>query len=145
MDRRAWLAGLVVAGLAGCGGGKADVTGKVTHQGKAVVSGTVVIRGPDGIDVPGTIQRDGTYTVQGVASGAVKIAVISRDPTAHAKQRADRAAAKRREAGKTGSAAEVAPEVIPWFPLPAKYESADTSELTTTLTTGSNQFDIALP
>src|SRR5829696_1649234 len=76
MDRRVWLAGLVVAGLAGCGGGKADVTGKVTHQGKAVVSGSVVVRGPDGIDVPGTIQRDGTYTVQGVASGAVKIAVI---------------------------------------------------------------------
>ena len=68
MDRRTWLAALVIAG-AGCAGGKADVSGRVTHRGKPVVTGTVVVRGSDGLDVPGAIQPDGTYTAQGVAAG----------------------------------------------------------------------------
>jgi hypothetical protein len=144
MNRRAWLGAALAAVAAGCGGGKADVSGKVTYQGKPVVTGTVVVRGPDGIDVNGTIAPDGKYTVQGVAAGAVTIAVVSRDPSHHAKQRAERAAAKKREAGKVGSAAEVAPAVIPWFPLPEKYATIDTSGLTTTLSTGANQFDIVL-
>lgn len=144
MDRRTWLAVTLLAGVAGCGGGKADVSGKVTFQGKPVVTGTVVVRGSDGVDIPGTIQRDGSYTVQGVASGTVKIAIISRDPTFHAKEMAARAAAKKREAGKRGADAEVTPETIPWFPLPDKYESVETSGVTTSLSAGANQFDIVL-
>src|SRR4051794_25666415 len=86
MHRRTWLSLALLAALAGCGPpGKADVSGKVTHQGKPVICGVVTIRGSDNIDMPGTIQTDGSYTVQGVTSGVVKIAVVSPNPAETAK------------------------------------------------------------
>src|SRR5437763_744788 len=71
---------LVLFAVPGCGGGKADVTGKVIHQGKTLLFGTVIMQGPDGIPMTGMIQSDGTFIVQGVASGKVLIGVVSRDP-----------------------------------------------------------------
>ena len=55
---------------AGCGGGKADVSGKVTYKGKLLATGTVSMVGPDGMVRQGAINVDGTYQVTGVAAGS---------------------------------------------------------------------------
>ena len=135
--------------LLGCAGGKADVTGRVSHQGKPVTTGTVVVRGADGVQLTGTIQPDGTYTVRGVTSGEVRFAVVSRDPAvvgARARLGKGRADGKE-EDGTKGKAAKPTGPPAPtgnWFPLPDRYESAETSGLSTTLRGGENTFDLAL-
>ncbi|HEY1376441.1 MAG TPA: hypothetical protein VGF55_06585 [Gemmataceae bacterium] len=134
--------------LAGCAPGKADVTGRVTHKGKAVVVGTVIARGPDGIEMTGGIRPDGTYAVQGVTAGAVKLAVVSRDPAVvGARARAGKGRADGKEDADKGGGpvAPPPPTDAQWFPLPDKYESTDTSGVETTLKAGPNQFDVELP
>jgi hypothetical protein len=136
---RVGLLAVLLAAL-GCGGGPADVSGKVSYQGKTLVFGTVVMQGPDGLAIPGTINPDGTYRVVGVAPGKVLIGVVSRDP-------GPPSAAKGRVSGKTSREGEEAgpgAERSKWFPIPPKYEDHTKSGLTTTLKPGPNQYDIDL-
>jgi hypothetical protein len=139
---RAGLLGALLVAPAGCGGGgKAEVTGRVTHQGKAVVVGTVVFQGPDGLAMPGPISADGSYRVTGVAAGKALIGVVSRDP-------GPTVAAKGRVNTKPGRDPDEAPPAADrrkWFPLPEKYEDPTKSGLSTTLKAGSNEHDIDLP
>jgi hypothetical protein len=136
------LAPLLLA-LAGCAEGKADVTGKVTHQGKAVTWGTVIVQGPDGIPMTGKIQPDGAYTVRGVAAGKVLIGVVSRDPGVLAGPRG-----RRVDKGEGNDQPAVRPPLADrskWFALPEKYEDPANSGLSTTVKGGANAHDIDLP
>jgi hypothetical protein len=130
--------------LAGCAGGKADVTGKVLHQGKTVLWGTVIMQGPDGMPMTGTIQPDGTFIVQGVASGKVLIGVVSRDPGLLAGSKSSRLVDKGQ-----GNAAAVSPPPIiersKWFPLPQRYEDPVQSGLQANIKSGAQNYDINLP
>src|SRR5438477_1667604 len=74
------LAALLLPMLIGCGG-TATVAGKVTYQGRPVLSGSVIVLNDDGTAVSGVIQPDGTYSVEGVKKGRVKVGVLSPDPT----------------------------------------------------------------
>jgi hypothetical protein len=139
---------LAACGLStGCAAGKADVAGKVSHKGKAVAMGTVVVRGPDGIEMTGAIQPDGSYLVRGVTAGAVKFGVISRDPAVvGARARAGKGRADGKEEPKGEEPPKPPPESdAKWFALPIKYESPDSSSLTTMLHGGENPYDLELP
>jgi hypothetical protein len=139
--RRPALLAVLLAALAGCAGGKSALTGKVTYKGKAIVFGTVVVQGADGLQIPGTINPDGTYRVTGIAAGKALVGVVSRDP-------GPTAAPKGRVSGKTSRDAEDGPGPADrprWFALPQKYEDPSRSGLTTTLRPGANQYDIELP
>ena len=135
------LAPLLLA-LAGCGGGPASVTGKVAHQGKPLVFGTVIVQGSDGVPMTGMILPDGTYAVEGVASGKVKIGVVSRDPGRGAYRPGQ---AGRRDKEPAADAKPPPPELGKWFPVPEKYEDPEKSGLTTTLRGGANTYNIELP
>ena len=65
----------------GCGAGRGDIMGKVTQKQRPVVFGTVLVVGGDGLPHFGPIQEDGSYTVEDVPAGPVRIAVNSPDPT----------------------------------------------------------------
>jgi hypothetical protein len=142
----AYLLAMVVLVFAGCGDGKANVTGKVIHQGKTVLFGTVIMQGPDGIPMTGMIQPDGTYIVQGVASGNVLIGVVSRDPGVLA-------GTGGRRRGNAGGANSDTPEstLAPiverskWFPIPQKYEDPAHSGFQAKIGSGSQNYDITLP
>ncbi len=140
------LAGLapLLLVLTGCAGGKADVTGKVTHQGKTVLWGTVILQGPDGIPITGTIQSSGTYVVQGVASGKVLIGVISRDPGVLAGSTGRRRVDKGDANGLVSTNAPII-ERSKWFPLPQKYEDPAQSGLQANIKSGAQNYDIDLP
>jgi hypothetical protein len=83
----------------------------------------------------GNIRPDGTYTVEGVASGPAKAAVSSVNPNSSDFQpihREDQEHPKPR------------PEVKGWFEIPKKYETTFNSGLTCTVKRGNNDFDIKL-
>jgi hypothetical protein len=113
--------------VCGCGG-KATVSGKVSYQGRTVTYGSVLILGSDKKTRFGVIQPDGSYTVEGVTPGAVKIGVISRDPA--------------KPASKVPASARATPT---WFPLPPKFEDPATSGIVGTVGSGRVKHDIELP
>lgn len=122
---------------AGCGGGTADVSGKVEFKGKPVTAGTVTVAGPDGVPVSAGIRSDGTYSVSGVAPGAAKVGVAV--PRAGTPRRGDAA----REGGRGGAAEKAPPPPTPEA-VPTKYGDPNSSGLTTELSVGSNTYNIEL-
>jgi hypothetical protein len=130
----------IVVGLAGCGGGKADVTGKVSYKGKLLTTGTVSMVGPDGMVKQGLIAADGTYAVAGVAAGNVQIGVASPRPGGDSRAPRRPGPASRLAAPNAG----VAGDAANWFPIPDTYLEPTTSGLATTLKSGANQYDIEL-
>jgi hypothetical protein len=68
---------LVLCGVAGCSGGRATVSGKVTFNGNAVPAGQVVFQPEDKTKQPerAAIQSDGTYSCSTVQHGKNFIAV----------------------------------------------------------------------
>src|SRR4051794_6835119 len=96
MNRTRLIAPLILAvSLAGCGGRAATLSGRVSYRGRAVTSGSVIVLHADGTARSGVIRPDGTYAVEGVQKGPVRIGVLSPDP-AHARSilRADENRAK---------------------------------------------------
>jgi hypothetical protein len=70
--------GFVVLG--GCGPSTTTVKGKVTHKGKPVVWGSVTLADAKGQYHQGEIELDGSYTIDNVPVGQVKIGVYSPKP-----------------------------------------------------------------
>jgi hypothetical protein len=111
---------VLVVLVAGCGSRVATVSGKVTYKGRPVRSGGIVLLNPDGLSIAkGIIQPDGSYVVEGVKHGRVKIGVLSPNPT---------------------PAAKVADPA--WFPLPASLGSPGTSGLTCEVAAAFVEYDI---
>jgi hypothetical protein len=127
------LALLPLAAL-GCAG-KGDVSGRVTYKGKPLVWGTVQFEGSDKLLKQGNINSDGTYTVQGVATGEAKVAVSSINPKS-----SDFVPMQREGAPPP----KPRPEVKGWFPIPEKYDTPFKSGLTYTIKRGENKIDIEL-
>jgi hypothetical protein len=107
----------------------ATVTGKVRYGDRAVTYGSVILLSADGTACAGVIEADGSYTINDVSPGSVRIVVISRDPSK----------------GRVTARARKTTEAAAWFPLPAKYEKAETSGLGATIPAGSFAHDILLP
>ena len=127
------LAALLLATLAGCGGG-ARVSGSVRYQGKPVLSGSVIVLHADGTACSGVIQPDGTYTVSGVKPGPARLGVLSPDP------------ARARPVGKKGKpegkAKRTRPGTHGWFPLPAQLGDPEKSGLICDMNASNVRHDI---
>jgi hypothetical protein len=125
--------------MAGCGGA-ATVSGKVTYQGRSVTFGSVVFLSADQTARSGMIMPDGSYTVEAVPAGEVKIGVISPDPaTSRAIGHMDATARhfiKGRSTQKITRAG--------WFALPKNFERPENSGISTTVPRGQYTFDIDL-
>src|SRR5262245_22724470 len=79
--RRLWLCFLVCVTpmFSGCSS-DATLTGKVSCKGRLVTSGSVIVLNADGTARSGVIHPDGTYLVEGVKRGTVRVGVFSPDP-----------------------------------------------------------------
>jgi hypothetical protein len=126
--------------VAGCGGGTGTLTGKVSYQGKPVVMGSVFVQAADGTRRVSNIEPDGTYTVLNMPVGPVMIAVNSPEPP-DPKALAGRAP----RAGAKPAPAAPAVDRSKWVRLPDKYADPAQSDVTTTVSPGTTQFDINLP
>ncbi len=109
---------VLLAGLCGCGR-TAKITGKVTYQGRPVRYGSVIFLSADKTARSCAIESDGSYAIEGVPTGEVKIGVISPNPSR------GRSTARRRKPVEPGrkQAGSQGPAVEGWFPLPTQYES----------------------
>ena len=114
---------VILAGVCGCGK-TATVAGKVSYQGRPVIHGSVTFLSADKTARSAAIGPDGSYAVEGVPPGIVKIGVISRDPSRGRTAVSGQTAVRRHKAG----AAPAAP-MPGWFPLPARFEDPGTSGL----------------
>jgi hypothetical protein len=117
--------------LSGCGSGTATVNGKVTYRGRPVTSGSVIVVNADGTAESGVIQPDGTYSVEGVKRGWVKVGVFSPDP-AHARSilMADENRAKMASRKTTKKAPRTSKiQAGGWFPLPHNLGDPESSGL----------------
>ena len=116
--------------MIGCGPSQGDLGGTVSYKGKSVVRGSVLVVGTDRVPKQGPINPDGTYLVKDITAGAVKIAVISPQPTAKVARKKDEAPEK---ADTTG-----------WFRLPENYSDPEKSSHSFQLKSGSNSHNIEL-
>jgi hypothetical protein len=135
-----WLL-LSILVLTACGCSRtATVTGKVTYQGRPVVHGFVTFLSAQETARSGVIQPDGSYTVENVPLGRMRITVFSRNP---AKGRSTVRVEQPAETGdkKAGSGK---PTVAGWFPLPPKFEAVATSGLTCTVDARTMRHDLEL-
>jgi hypothetical protein len=112
-----------------------NVSGKVTYGGKNLAWGTVQFEGSDGIIHHGNIELDGSYSVSGVPTGEVKVAVSSINP------KSSDFVPMQREGGPPPPPR---PEIKGWFAIPEKYDKTFNSGLSYTIKRGENNIDIEL-
>ena len=98
---------VVLAGLCGCGH-TAKITGKVTYQGRPVRYGAVTFLSADKTVRSCAIEPDGSYAIEGVPTGEVKIGVTSPNPSR------GRSTARRRKPVEAGPEAQQVPKGLPW-------------------------------
>jgi hypothetical protein len=130
---------VLLLGAGGCGN-RATVSGKVTFQGRPVTHGSVIFLLADGTAQSVAIQPDGSYQIENVPPGTAKIAVISRNPT-----RGRSTTGNRKPAGAGNSAkASAKTPTVGWFPLPARFESPESSGLRCEMASGQMGHDIEM-
>lgn len=122
--------------------GSGTVTGKVRHRAKPVVWGTVSMIASDDLQYSGQITLEGTYKIENVPNGPVKILVASPDPDPN----------NGGNAGANSLAAEAQarfpgpPKPPPgaWFPIPAEYSDLEQTTLKGTVRADTT-IDLNLP
>jgi hypothetical protein len=135
---RILLPAALLAALTGCGG-SAKLTGKVTYKGQPVLSGTVTVLNEDGTAASGVIQPDGTYAVEGVKRGRVKIGVVSPDP---ARARSILKKAENKDAKDKDHHGHTIPGTGGWFPLPPELGDPEKSGIELVVSSSRMQYDI---
>jgi hypothetical protein len=144
---RAWGMLLAIAasvGLAGCGPASGTISGKVSYKGAILKGGNVSFVSADGkIAKSSPIAEDGSYSIEKMPVGTVKISVETKTLEQAAKaRRNDPPPGQTRPGDKTQSdPAEAAKRYVP---IPEKYADPNTSELTYTVTSGTQPHDIEL-
>jgi hypothetical protein len=121
----------------GCGGGKVTLSGKVAVKGQPLAAGSVMVQCPDGTTAVGAV-TNGTYTVEGVSPGVVKIAVTDGGATT---PRGRGAVADRSGAGDAASRTDTTarpptPAAKPPSKIPAAVQNLATTTLTHDTATG---------
>ncbi len=135
----ALLSSTLLAGAGGCSK-TATVTGKVTYQGRPVLYGSVIFLNADKTARSAAIAADGSYRIEGLLPGAVRIAVISHDPAkGRSVVRGHKSAQPEKNPGGPPS-----PPMAGWFPLPPRFESPATSGLDCDVVSGQVSHDIDL-
>ncbi|GIW82424.1 MAG: hypothetical protein KatS3mg105_4231 [Gemmatales bacterium] len=115
---------IFVALIAGCGGGRAVVSGNVTLDGEPLVTGTVTWISTDGKTVAyGQIQNDGSYRAE-MPAGEYFVTVVA---TSMPEQNENPMI-----------------EAVGKLLVPAKYTRKEESGLKYTVQSGNNQIDIPL-
>jgi hypothetical protein len=136
-------AACLILGITGCGKGSSTVSGTVKLEGKPLRFGSVTMMGEDRIPHTGEITREGTYTVEGVPYGEVRVAVSSPDPqSAGPPPQAQELIMK----GPRGKLLPPPPKIDNkgWFPIHDDNTDIRTSGLTVNVNDDKMTFDLAV-
>src|SRR5205823_4705468 len=107
-----------------------------------VLSGVVTFLNADGSAQNAVIQPDGSYSIDGIARGTARIAVVSPDPT---KSRTHILDSKTGQKKKEKEHTDTVPETNGWMPLPANFGDPATSGLTCEVNGSNVVHDIVVP
>jgi hypothetical protein len=150
--RWAFLAPILLVPLvAGCGSKNpaiaAKVSGKVTYNGSSVTAGNVIFYTEEGQKIVMPIGPDGMYRQSDIPAGKMLVEVETE--SANKGPQAEYTGGRGPGAGKKAGMSPI-PEDFKskqggaYVKIPGKYASKDTSGLSTTLSKGSNTYDIPL-
>jgi hypothetical protein len=141
------VAAAVGLGTAGCSKPVGSLSGKVTYKGKEVKGGNVIFLKADGQTVWAPIKEDGTYSVDKIPAGPVKVGVETsslkpKNAPGQAPRRSNPAPADAQNQPKQmDDPVELAKRYVA---IPDKYEDPKTSGKEYTVTPGKQTFDIPL-
>jgi hypothetical protein len=156
------LAGLALALLAAGCGGRGDVTGTVKYKGEVLSYARITFYGQTGKkEVRSAEVRDGKYALEGFPAGPVKVTVETFRPASQVPKTQPPAPGGKAAVG--GKAAEdmmgghvkglpsddkdkpsEPPKDVRSVPIPTRYASLESTDLSYTVNTGSNTIDIEL-
>lgn len=152
--RRACVIAVAVFALVATGCGdrpRSRVHGVVKFEGKPLAGGMLIFLTSDNMTTVADIQPDGTYSVEGVARGSVKVSVQQQQPRpaprpqTAAGGRSNEASAADDLARRRGGAEEPPPPPAQSGPrLPAKYTDPAQSGLSFDLTDANFEYNIDL-
>jgi hypothetical protein len=128
-------------GAAGCGEPVGSVSGKVLYNGAAVKAGSVGFVDAQGKGYSSPIAEDGTYKIDKVPAGPVKVTVETSSILAAAKAPSYAPPADAKGSYTVPDAAKAKANYVK---IPDKYEDAQKTDLTYTVTPGSQPHDIEL-
>jgi hypothetical protein len=143
------LAALALPGLAGCGASKVIVTGKVYCNKKLVRGGDITFTSlEDQGSVSARIDEEGTYTLDKVPIGKVKISVDTERLNPRAR-RGSRFASQQKPPKDQGSESyrpsrEDTSKFV-YVPIPEKYRQPNTSNLVYTVEAKNQEYDVEIP
>jgi hypothetical protein len=131
-------------GVAGCGGGrsKATVSGKVFYKDTPLKGGNVTFVGSDKQTYMAEIHEDGSYAVETLPPGEVKIAVETnslRPPNPNVLKNKPPA-----DAGGGYTPPDYEARAKRYVPIPTRYSDAEQSGLSYSVKTGKQEHDIKL-
>ena len=133
---------LLFCTISGCGGpAVGQISGTVTFNGELVTSGDVLVVDKNGEAKGCAIREDGSYMLDQVPVGPIKIGVKSREPGPPAGLKTPKAPAGVKSPVPPSPAAAKDPCVK----IPANYGDPGKSGLTYTVVRGAQTFDIILP
>jgi hypothetical protein len=148
LRRARWgLALLLMFGAAGCSS-HGSVSGKVSHKGQALGGGTVIFFSQGKESATSTISPDGSYTIAKIPIGPVKIAVetSSAKPASAPKGMMPPAGANvPPDAQNSPIYGGQRPAGGKYVPIPENYADPDKSNLTYTVKSGAQSYNIDLP
>jgi hypothetical protein len=121
------LLAMVMLPLAGCGPAVGELSGTVVYSGKPLTYGIITAVDTDGNYYNGKINPDGTYKIDRVPTGTVKVFINNK-----------LAPQARGIPGRGG------PAPAGWFEIPEKYGNPDRTDLTFHVLSGANTFNITL-
>jgi hypothetical protein len=116
-----------------------SMEGEVQYDGKTLGFGIVIVEGA-GTSVQGNISQDGTYKVDNVPVGPVKLAVVTNPGMARAAQMA--AGSNQGPGAKGKGKLGKVPENVD---VPVKYHTTNSSNMSYTIEKGTNKYDIVIP
>jgi hypothetical protein len=146
-----WLtavcAGLLLAGLTGCSGQSwGKITGKVTVNDKPVTSGRITFMHDDGRTALAEIKPDGSYSLEKIPVGKLKVGIESMNFAAYeAKMPKRKEGGKMQDPNDPGAATPTAltkSGATPW--VPTRYNEPKSSGLTADVKDGDNKIDFPL-
>jgi hypothetical protein len=134
---RRLLLGLALAALAalpGCSAPRSRVHGTVKYQGKPLAGAVLTFFGPDNMVYSADTRPDGTYAIEGVPRGAIRVSVQVPPPRPKPRPDPDFVAKARKGAApaagaKADSPAPPASDMPPRVNLPTPYGDPNTSGL----------------
>ena len=136
-----------IAGIAGCGG-TGNVSGKVYLQEAPVTSGNVFFYQKGSNSVTAPIGADGSYRAENVPTGTVKVAILPEPGgggAVNAKAVGMMKGMQKTVGKEQAAVADIAAaKKSVAFTIPEKYQDAEKSEITVTVSKGDNSFDIKL-